>query len=411
MSPLAFILAALAAAVPAPGQTPPAGEAPRATHPPLPASSLLGSGLLTLPDTRTMPRGRVNVATTLHNRDRDPLGLDVFDYSLAVTVGITPHIEAYGRGVFSRVVVLPDFSHTWPALPPPPLDLVMPDGTRPPARPYYAMAPAFPFINGRGDQRFSDLVPGDLIAGAKWRVRDGGAGRTAIAVAGEITLPLTRRMGALQSGSSTGGVDLTARGVVERRFAGFDVLASGAFTYVGRPPHADRLLTANAEGSAVLEEPLSLPSRFELGGGLRRPLTPRIAAVAEMIATFEVYGAKTLDRISPLDLLVGAQSRVGRAAITAGLLYAGGSPPSGVVRPSPLAGFVDLSKADLSDAAAYLEGGGLAGAVPYLREGAQLVTPRRPGVPLPEGARVIPDTYSIVSVHQIGFVLVLGWAF
>ena len=57
------------------------------------------------------------------------------------------------------------------------------------------------------------------------------------------------------------------------------------------------------------------------------------------------------------------------------------------------------------------EGGGLGGAVPYLREGAQLVTPRRPGVALPEGARVIPDTYSIVSVHQIGFVLVLGWAF
>ena len=49
--------------------------------------------------------------------------------------------------------------------------------------------------------------------------------------------------------------------------------------------------------------------------------------------------------------------------------------------------------------------------MPYLREGAQLVTPRRPGVALPEGARVIPDTYSIVSVHQIGFVLVLGWAF
>jgi len=411
MSPLAFILAAVAAAVPAAGQAPPKGEALPAYHPPLPASSLLGSGLLTLPDTRTMPRGRVNVGPTLHNRDRDPLGLDVFDYSLAFTVGITPRAEAYGRAVFSRVVVLPDFSQTWPALPPPPLDLVMPDGTAPPARPYYAMAPAFPFINGRGDQRFSDLVPGDLIAGAKFRVRDGGEGRSAIAIAGEITVPLTRRMGALQSGSSTGGVDLTARGIVERRFGKFDVLASGAFTYVGRPPHNDRLLTANAEGSAVEEEPLRLPSRFELGGGVRRPLTSRIAVVAELVATFELYGAKTLDRIAPLDLLVGAQARAGRAAVTAGLLYAGGSPPSGVERPSPLAGFVDLSKADLADAAAYLEGGGLGGAVPYLREGAQLVTPRRPGVALPEGARVIPDTYSIVSVHQVGFVLVLGWAF
>ena len=352
MSSLAFILAALAAAAPVSGQTPPKGEATPAYEPPLPASSLLGSGLLSLPDTRTMPRGRVNVGPTLHNRDRDPLGLDVFDYSLAFTVGITPRIEAYGRAVFSRVVVLPDFSQTWPALPPPPLDLVMPDGTAPPARPYYAVAPAFPFINGRGDQRFSDLVPGDLIAGAKWRVRDGGKERAAIAVAGEITIPLTRRMGALQSGSSTGGVDLTARGIVERRFGSFDVLASGAFTYVGRPPHSDRLLTANAEGSAVDEEPLRLPSRFELGGGVRRPLTSHIAAVAEMVTTFEMYGAKTLDRISPLDLLVGAQARAGRAAVTAGLLYAAGSPPSGTERPSPLAGFGALSKADLADAAA-----------------------------------------------------------
>src|SRR5688500_19196474 len=119
---------------------------PSAAEPLLPSPSLMGTGLLTLHDTRTLPRRRFTIATTLHNRDRDPLGIDVFDYSLAFIVGITPRIEAYGRGVFSRVVVLPDFSHTWPALPPPPLDLVMPDGTPPPARPYYAVAPAFPFI-------------------------------------------------------------------------------------------------------------------------------------------------------------------------------------------------------------------------------------------------------------------------
>ena len=404
MASIALVLAVLAAAAPAPAGTPPPPG-------PLPAPSLLGSGLLTLPDTRTLPRGRFTLAPTLHNRDRDPLGIDVFDYSLAFAVGVTPRVEAYGRAVFSRVVVLPDFSQTWPALPPPPLDLVLPDGMPAPERPYYAVAPAFPFINGRGDQRFSDLVPGDLVAGAKIRLREGAEGRSAIAVAGEITIPLTRRMGALQSGSSTGGVDLTARGIVERRLGGFDIVASGAFTLVGSPPHADRVLTANPEGSAVDEEPLRLPSRFELGGGVRRPLTPRIAAVAELVATFELYGAKTLDRVSPLDLLVGTQVRAGRAGITAGILYAGGSPPSGAVRPSPLAGFVDLSKASLDDAAAYLEDGGLGGAVPYLREGAQLVTPRRPGVALPEGARVIPDTYSIVSEHQLGFVLVLSWAF
>ena len=380
-------------------------------EPPSPAPGLLGSGLLTLPDTRTLARGRFMVATTLHNRDRDPLGIDVFDYSLAFTAGVSSRVEAYGRAVFSRVVVLPDAGQTWPALPPPPLDLVVPDGTAPPPRPYYAMAPGFPFINGRGDQAFRDLVPGDMIVGAKYRVRDGGEGRAAFAAAAELTIPLTTRMNALQSGSSTGGIDLTLRGIAEKRFSGLDIVTSAAVTFVGGPPTGDRLLEANREDSSVVEEPVDLPSRLEFGAGLRRALTPRFALVGELVATFDIYGAETLDHISPLDLLAGVQTRFGPARLTTGILYAGGSPPSGAVRPSPLAGFVDLSKADTADARAYLESGGMGGAGRHLREGVQLVAPRVPGVALPDGARVIPETYTIVSEHQIGFVFVLGWAF
>jgi len=387
-----------------------AGSTPAAELP-LPSPSLMGTGLLTLHDTRTLPRGRFTIATTLHNRDRDPLGIDVFDYALAFAVGVTPRMEVYGSGVFSRVVVVPDFSQTWPALPPPPLDLVLPQAMAVPERPYYAIAPPFPFANGRGDQRFSDLVPGDLVLGVKTRLRDGDERRAGFAVSGEIKIPLTARMGALQSGSGTGGIDLTLRGVAERRFAGMDVVTSGAFTYVGGAPLADRLLMANPNGSAVVEEPLRLPSRIELGAGLRRALSPHVALVGEGVATIEIYGAKTLDRVSPLDLLAGLQARAGRARLTTGLLYAGGSPPSGTVRPSPLAGFVDLSRASDADARLYLQQGGLGGAASYLRPGVQLVTPRVPGAALPTGARIIPDRYTIVSEHQLGFVFVLGWAF
>ena len=387
-----------------------AGPTPVA-EPPLPSPSLLGTGLLTLHDTRTLPRGRFTIATALHNRDRDPLGIDVFDYSVAFAVGVTPRIEAYGSGVFSRVVVVPDFSQTWPALPPPPLDLVLPQTMAVPARPYYAIVPPFPFANGRGDQRFSDLVPGDLVLGAKMRLREVGEQRTGYAVSGEIKIPLTGRMGALQSGSGTGGVDLSVRGIAEKRFLGMDIVTSAAVTYVGGPALADRLLIANPDGSAVVEEPLRLPSRIEIGAGLRRVLTPRLALIGEGVATIEVYGAKTLDRVSPLDLLAGLQSRVGRARLTTGVLYAAGSPPSGIVRPSPLAGFVDLSRASEADARRYLQQGGLGGAAAYLRPGVQLVTPRVPGAALPTGARVIPDRYTIISEHQIGFVFALGWTF
>jgi hypothetical protein len=380
-------------------------------EPPLPSPSLMGTGLLTLLDTRTLPRGRVTIATALHNRDRDPLGIDVFDYSVAFAVGVTPRIEAYGSGVFSRVVVVPDFSQTWPALPPPPLDLVLPQAMAVPARPYYAIVPPFPFANGRGDQRFSDLVPGDLVLGAKMRLREVGEQRTGYAVGGEIKIPLTGRMGALQSGSGTGGVDLSLRGIAEKRFAGMDIVTSAVITYVGGPALADRLLIANPDGSAVVEEPLRLPSRIEIGAGLRRVLTPRLALIGEGVATIEVYGAKTLDRVSPLDLLAGLQSRVGRARLTTGVLYAAGSPPSGIVRPSPLGGFVDLSRASEADARRYLQQGGLGGAAAYLRPGVQLVTPRVPGAALPTGARVIPDRYTIISEHQIGLVFAVGWTF
>ena len=377
----------------------------------MPAPSLLGSGLLTLHDTRTLPRGRFTAATTLHNRDRDPLGIDVFDYSLAFAVGVKPRMEVYGNAVFSRVVVVPDFSQTWPALPPPPLDLVMPQAMAVPERPYYAIVPPFPYANGRGDQKFSDLVPGDLVLGLKARLRDGNEERTGFAVSGEIKIPLTRRMGALQSGSGTGGVDLSARGIAERRFAGMDVVTSATLTYVGGAPLDDRLLIANPEGSAIVQEPLRLSSRIDLGVGLRRAISPRVALVGEAVATIEIYGAKTLDRVSPLDLLAGVQARAGRVRLTTGILYAGGSPPSGATRLSPLAGFVDLSRASESDARQYLQQGGVGGAASHLRPGVQIVTPRVPGAALPTGARVIPDRYTIVSEHQIGYVFVLGWAF
>src|SRR5215213_8374745 len=101
MTLVPLLLAVLAAASPDP-------------NPPTPAPSLFGSGLITLPDTNTLPRGKWEVGMTLYNRDRDPLGIDVFDYGLAFTAGIRQRMEAYGSFVWSRVVVVPDQSQTWP---------------------------------------------------------------------------------------------------------------------------------------------------------------------------------------------------------------------------------------------------------------------------------------------------------
>src|SRR5262245_65659655 len=86
--------------------------------------SLSGSGRLTLPDARTPEPGRADATLTVDNRDRDPLGIDVFDAALAWSVGVRPRLELYGHWTFSRVVALPET----PALPPPPLDLIVPSG-------------------------------------------------------------------------------------------------------------------------------------------------------------------------------------------------------------------------------------------------------------------------------------------
>ena len=56
--------------------------------------SLHGSGLLTLPDTATLAPRRVLAAFGVDNRDRDPLGLDLLDGSLLLTIGVARATEA-----------------------------------------------------------------------------------------------------------------------------------------------------------------------------------------------------------------------------------------------------------------------------------------------------------------------------
>ena len=60
----------------------PAGS-PAAPEAPLTWGALVGSGLFTIPDTSTLPRGRFIAGVTIDNRDRDPLGLDLVDGAIA----------------------------------------------------------------------------------------------------------------------------------------------------------------------------------------------------------------------------------------------------------------------------------------------------------------------------------------
>ena len=116
----------------------------------------------------TAPPGSFAAALGVDNRDRDPLGIDIFDARLDVTWGVRPRLELYGHLTWSRVVALPEV----PVLPPPPLDLILPEGMPAPARPYYALYVETPYVNHRGDARFGEFAPGDALLAAKLRASE-----------------------------------------------------------------------------------------------------------------------------------------------------------------------------------------------------------------------------------------------
>jgi hypothetical protein len=368
-----------------------------------------GSGLLTLPGAATAAPGKLAAAIGVDNRDRDPLGLDIFDGRLDVTLGAGSRLEFNGHLTFSRVAALPEV----PVLPPPPLDLILPAGAAAPPRPYYALWFETPYVNHRGDARFGEFVPGDALLAGKLRLADAAGARPAFALALELRPPLARGRHALQSGSGSGGFDAGLRAIAEWRAGPWALIANSAYTRVGGPPDGDRIVSADARTASVVDEPLRLPDRLDLGIGGRRELGARLAAVLEAKLELAV-GDRTqiADAKAPLDFLAGIQGRFGHARVVLGLRYHGHSLPSGEVRASPLAGYVDLTDVADDEARRYLTAIGLGGAADQLRPDVQrAVAPPRVRIALPEGARVIPESYAIRSEHQLGYVLLLGWRF
>jgi hypothetical protein len=373
---------------------------------------LSGSGLLTLPDAATLAPGRFTVGLALDNRDRDPLGLDFFDYAVAWTAGLTHGMETYGRWVASRVVSLPEA----PVLPPPPLDLVVMSGP-PPPRPHYAIHPAAPYVNKRGRARFEAFLPGDVVLGVKRRLLAGRGFWPAVAVGAEVKVPLTKKLEDLQSGSGTGAFDATGRLTAQWTRGGTDWIALAAYTWTGRPPLGDRTIViggpAGGGAAAVSDQPLVLPDRLDLGLGFRHAIRPRLAAVIEATAALDA-GARTatVDAATPIDVLAGVQLRLGGARLGLGLRYHGHALRSGAERRSPVAGLVDVSDVDEALLREWLLAAGAGAASPHLRAGSQrLLAGAPPGLLLPEGARVVPAEYTVRSEHQLGLVLLCAWAF
>ena len=386
----------------------PAGS-PASPEAPLTWGALVGSGLFTIPDTSTLLRGRFVAAVTIDNRDRDPLGLDLVDGAIAWNYGLTGWSEAYGRFIFNRSVAVPDT----PVLPPPPLDEILAPGTTAPRRPFYAVYPPTPYVDDTGAIHFGAGTPGDGLVGAKARALAPSGWRPAAAAVLELQFPMARNLRDLQHGAGTGGFDLRLGGIAEWPRGRWSFVASTAFTRVGTPPYPDRRIEWRDGRVTVTDEPLILPHRLDVGVGVRRVLRPDLAAVGEATTVFDVgHRTRIVDRARPIDVLAGLQYRRRRFRVTAALRDHLHALQSMAIRPSPLAGMVDVTEVGNVDLARYLSAIGLSDAVPMLRLGVhRLLVPAPGGPPLPPGSRVIPNTYRIRSEHQVGFLLLWGMTF
>jgi hypothetical protein len=372
--------------------------------------SLSGSGLISLPDTSTLERGRYNLAVTFDNQDRDPLKLDVLDLSAAWVAGLGPRLETYGHAVLSRAVAVSPRTALFPS----PIDLVVPEGQPVPQRPYYPMYTPFPYVNRTGKSQLGLFQPGDAVAGVKKTLRGPSGARPGLAASAELKLPLAWGLADLQSGSGTGTVDERARLTAEWGGGARSVVTSVAYTHRGRAPWGDRVIVFDPSGPARMTDlPLRLANDLGLGAGFRQRLGSRLAAVAEVTKVIEVGGhTRAYREPGPLDVAAGAQLRWRGAAVTAGLRYHANSVPGMTRYPSPLGGLADVSRVADPDLAAYLDAIGASAALRFLRHRGQTALALPPdGPPLPPEARLLPADFTVRGHDQVGYVLACGWTF
>ena len=257
-------------------------------------AALLGSGLLTVQDTATLEPGRFSFALTIDNRDRDPLGLDIFDGAVAVRAGVTRWAEAYGQFVLNRSVAVPDT----PVNPPPPQDQLVPPGTVAPSRPWYSLYSPSPYVDDTGVIHFGAGHPGDAAAGA-----EGARPRAARRAARHRrvlrgALP-ARQEPARSAGRRGHGRDGRAAGRGLRMALGpLEPRRRDRLHTPWPPAYADRRIESRGDTILVTDEPLLLPYRVDLGIGARRVLSRSFAAVAEANTVFET-GRRTTSLTGP----------------------------------------------------------------------------------------------------------------
>lgn len=336
------------------------------------------------------------------NRDRDPLGADVFDTGFRFRYQFGDWTEVFANVVADRVVALPET----PAIPSAPRDLIF-------AGPSRVIPNTFvgehPYLDKRGEAKFDAFIPGTIAIGLTRTIYNDLDSDRSTGVSAAMVIPMAGSLNALRSGANSGSIDFTLAGLASTRLLGGRAHGRLGFTLAGSGSWPNRSFSVSGSSVETVETDIGIGHRLDLGLAWIRPFTDSLAGAFEMRMTKEFVDEERIDAISPVDVTLGLQKALGRFTFSASLLRHFRSLPSGELRANPLAGAIDLSNVSVADRNAFLARVGLGPAAGQLRDGAHIVAIGVTSATLPAGAIRIAPTYTIRSEHNIGYIFTLSF--
>ena len=349
----------------------------------------------------SLPKARTFSADFfVDNRDRDPLGADVFDTGFRFRYQLGDWTEVFANVIADRVVALPET----PAIPSAPRDLIFAGASRVIPNTFVG---EHPYLDKRGEASFDAFIPGTIAIGLTRTIyNDLDRGRST-GVSAAMVIPMAGSLNALRSGANSGSVDFTLAGLASARLLGGKAHGRVGVTLAGSGSWPNRSFSVTGASVETVETDIGIGNRLDLGLAWIRPITDSLAGAVELRASKEFVGEERIDAISPVDVTLGLQKAFGRFTLSASLLRHFRSLPSGASRDNPLAGAIDLSNVSVVDRNAFLARVGLGPAVEKLRDGAHIVAVGVTSATLPAGAVRIAPTYAVRSEHNIGYIFTL----
>jgi hypothetical protein len=354
-----------------------------------------GGGMLSVQEPAVATKGHGAVGTVMDNYDRDPWGLDINELRASFRFGLGHRWEVYSSYYFSRAVTIPGGQHPVPTSP---MDMVVVSGPQPipPYRPIYW---PLPYV-GQTSSGVDDMIPGDIVLGFKRQLAQQHGKRPALSVSANIIAPGSNSIRYLHRGSDSASIDgafHAAAGWAHGRWtfaANLGYIRSGSLSQF----NDDRIVTN--EGVTRLQ--LDRPDFIRIAGGARLRRSKRTSWIAELYHLGPIGSrTPTLESVGATDALLGIQMDVWRLTLTAGIRQHMFSPPDHALRPTGvLEGAVDLSGTPRDQQVRYLNA---VGAPRYEPGNPSLLVIGAPtDVPLPEGARRLPDTYVTRTKGNVG---------